>query len=242
MVAALVSVLAVVAPPTVAVSDTVAGEGASAVFVVRLSATARRVVTVRFATADGSATAGADYLRRRGTLLFGRGERTKRVSVPVMDDAEPEGEETFFLIVSKPRGAKVARPRASARIRASDLPAPFTLHADLSAADEVPSVANPTGRGTAVIVFDAAREEVSFTVSVQGMTPGPSGLARGARREFPATVLVFDTQFPATGTLTGTKRLELPTILDVRATPSSYAVRVASAEGFDFIRGHLALP
>jgi hypothetical protein len=242
MLAALVSVLAIVGPPTVTVADTAVGEGASAVFVARLSAKPRRPVTVRFATADGSAAAGADYAARRGTLVFARGERTKRVSVPVVNDTEPEGEETFFLSLSRPRGAKLARTRASARIRASDLPAPFTLRADLSGADEVPAAANQTGRGTAALVFDAAREEVSFTVAVQGMRPGPSGLARGARREFPATVLVFDTQFPATGPLSGTKRLELPTILDIRATPGSYAVRVASVEGFDFIRGHLAPP
>src|SRR5919197_516691 len=112
MLAALVSARAV-GPPTIAITDT----AASAAFVVRLSATARRAVSVRFATRNGSATAGSDYAGRRGTLVFARGERAKWIRVPVVDDAEAEGEETFFVALSRPRSARLVCARASARIR-----------------------------------------------------------------------------------------------------------------------------
>jgi hypothetical protein len=226
--------------PTVSVSGGSFAEGPPVVFLVRLSAPAKRKVTVRFATADGSARGRIDYTPRVGTITFAAGQRSKRVMVSVNDDDEPEVDETLFLVLSAPRGAKLGTRRATATIRASDLPAAFTLRADLSGADEVPEVAHPTGRGTAVVVCNPAREEVSFTVSVQGMNAGPSGIAHGPPRQNALTVLVFGQQFPAGGTLTGTTRLELQTMLDMFRNPGSYLVRVASADAFTFIRGHLS--
>jgi hypothetical protein len=226
--------------PTVSVSGGSFAEGPPIVFLVRLSAPAKRKVTVRFATADGSARARVDYTPRGGTIAFAAGQRSKRVTVGVNDDDEPEGDETLFLVLSAPRGAKLGTRRATATIRASDLPSPFTLRADLSGTDELPDVAHPTGRGTAAVTLDAAREEISFTVTVQGMNAGASGIAHGLARQNVTTLLVFAEQFPAGGALTGTKRLELQTLLDLYRHPESYCVRVASADAFTFIRGHLA--
>jgi hypothetical protein len=226
--------------PTVSVSGGSFEEGVQVVFVARLSAPSRRKVTLRFATADGSARARIDYTPKSGTVVFAPGQRSKRVSVGVNDDAEPESAETFFLVLSAPRAAKLATRRATVTIRASDLPAPFSLRAGLSAADEQPDVAHPTGRGTALLTLDAAREEVSFTLTVQGMNSGPSGIAHGPAKQPVTTLLVFAEQFPAGGTLAGTKRLELQTLLDVYRNPGNYCVRVASADAFTFIRGQLA--
>lgn len=233
------SIVLAAGTPTVSVSGGSFEEGPPIVFVVRLSQAAKRKVTVRFATADGSARARIDYTPRNGVIVFAPRERSKRVVVGVNDDAEPEISETVFLVLSAPRGAKLGTRRATATIRASDLPSGFTLRADLSGADEVPEVAHPTGRGTAVMVFDPAREEVSFTVAVQGMNAGQAGIAHGPPRQNALTVLVFGQQFPASGTLTGTARLELQTMLDLQRNPGSYCVRVASADAFTFIRGHL---
>jgi hypothetical protein len=226
--------------PTLSVSGGSFEEGLPVVFVARLSAPAKRKVTVHFATADGSATARIDYTPRGGVIVFAPGQRSKRVSVGLNDDAEAEGDETFFLVLSAPRGAKLGTRRATATIRASDLPSAFTLRAELSAVDELPDVAHPTGRGTAVVTLDAAREQISFTVTVQGMHAGASGIARGLARQPVSTVSVFAEQFPAAGTLTGTKRLELQTLLDLYRNPGNYCVRVASADAFTFIRGQLA--
>lgn len=226
--------------PTVSISGGSFEEGVPAVFVARLSRSPKRKVTVRFSTANGSATARIDYTRQAGVIVFAAGQKSKRVTIGVNDDAEPEGEETFFLVLSAPRGARLATRRATATIRASDLPAAVSLRAELSAADEQPDVAHPTGRGTAVVTLDAAREQISFTLMVQGMNAGASGIAHGPARQAVATVLVFAEQFPTGGTLTGTKRLELETLLDLYRNPGSYCVRVASADAFTFIRGQLA--
>ncbi|MCY4555213.1 MAG: cadherin-like beta sandwich domain-containing protein, partial [Chloroflexi bacterium] len=74
-------------------------------FAVTLNRAAAREVSVDYATADDTATAGADYTAVSGTLVFAAGETAKTVSVPVLDDAVDEGKERLYLHLSNPRGA-----------------------------------------------------------------------------------------------------------------------------------------
>ncbi|MCY4558835.1 MAG: hypothetical protein OXF79_21135, partial [Chloroflexi bacterium] len=74
-------------------------------FAVTLSRAAAHEVSVDYATADDTATAGADYAAVSGTLAFAAGETAKTVSVPVLDDAIDEGREVMHLHLSNPRGA-----------------------------------------------------------------------------------------------------------------------------------------
>ena len=83
------------------------GAGASVAFEVSLSNAATETVTVDYATADGTAEAGSDYTATSGTLTFAAGETSKTVSVPVLDDAVDEGEETFTLRLSNAAGARI---------------------------------------------------------------------------------------------------------------------------------------
>ncbi|MCY4027364.1 MAG: hypothetical protein OXH75_13770 [Acidobacteria bacterium] len=76
-----------------------AGEGETMEFTVTLRSASSRAVTVQYATADGTATAGADYTSTSGRLVFSAGETERRVSVPVADDDEVEDNETFTLAV-----------------------------------------------------------------------------------------------------------------------------------------------
>ena len=77
-------------------------------------------VAVAYATADGTATAGADYTRTSGTLSFAPGETGKTVAVPVLDDAIDEGEETFTLRLVNASGARIADGTATGTIENSD--------------------------------------------------------------------------------------------------------------------------
>jgi hypothetical protein len=56
------------------------------------------VMTVGYATADGTAQAGLDYQAVSGTLTFKAGETSKDVVVPIIGDTLLEGDEVFFLI------------------------------------------------------------------------------------------------------------------------------------------------
>ena len=94
-------------PARIRVADARAKEGkdASLDFAVTLSRAASGPVSVDYATADGTAAAGADYTATSGTLTFAPGETEKTVSVALLDDAIDEGKETFKLELSNPRGA-----------------------------------------------------------------------------------------------------------------------------------------
>ncbi len=62
-------------------------------------------VTVDYATADGTATAGNDYTTASGTLTFDPGETSKTFSVPILNDALDEGDESLSLALSNPTNA-----------------------------------------------------------------------------------------------------------------------------------------
>ena len=109
-------------PVTVSVADARAEEGADETidFAVTLSRAASGTVTVDYTTADGTATAGADYTARKGELTFVPGETAKTVAVPVLDDAHDEGEETFTLRLTAATGARIADGVATGTIENTD--------------------------------------------------------------------------------------------------------------------------
>jgi hypothetical protein len=83
------------AQPTISIGDVSQVEGDSGttsfVFTVTLSNPSWQTITVDFATADGSATAGSDYEAASGTLTFLPGETTKTIVVTVYGDTVAEG-------------------------------------------------------------------------------------------------------------------------------------------------------
>ena len=107
-----------VAGPGLSVADTQVREAEGAVlsFRVTLEEAQASTVSVRYATSDGTATAGADYEAVSGALRFGPGETAKTVSVPVLNDAHDEGSETLTLALSAPFGAEVADGTATGMI------------------------------------------------------------------------------------------------------------------------------
>ena len=96
----------VLGPPRLSVADARIEEaaGAKVDFEVTMSRASEGTVTVDYATSDGTATAGADYTETSGTLTFAPGETAKTVEVAVLGDDHDEGEETFTLTLSNPRG------------------------------------------------------------------------------------------------------------------------------------------
>jgi hypothetical protein len=85
-------------------------------------------VTVGYATADGTATAGTDYQSASGPLTFAPGETNKPVNVTVNPDAPAEGMETFAVDLSGAVGAGIGRGTAGGRIL--DPPAGGDFNAD----------------------------------------------------------------------------------------------------------------
>lgn len=129
-------------PPTVTVANVSLNEGnsgtATARFTVTLSAAATGPVTVIYATANGTATAGSDYAARSGTLSFAAGETTKTLDVLVSGDTLVESDETFLLRLTGASGASIATAKAIGTIRNDDqsatiAPVTFTKRSDWGA-------------------------------------------------------------------------------------------------------------
>ena len=162
-------------PRAVSVSDASAAEGDSVVFTVSLSATSSQQVTVDYATSDGTATAGEDYTATSGTLTFQAGETTKTISVPITDDTEDDGGETFTLTLSNASGADLGDAEATGTIRdtktAVDLSADFPESAFTSkrhtGSDDRPQV---------VVAFSEAVAEFAANTPSVSVT-GASGLS-----------------------------------------------------------------
>jgi len=116
---------AVAAPPAVSIADARVVEGNSgttnATFAVTLSEAAASSVTVNYATANGSAVAGSDYIAGSGTVTFAVGETSKTVSVGVVGDGTVESDEIFTVTLSNPSGATLSRTVATGTIANDDV-------------------------------------------------------------------------------------------------------------------------
>ena len=104
-----------VALPNLSIADVTVTEGnggtTAAVFTVSLSPASAQTATVNFATADGTATAGQDYVGGSGTVTFPPGSTTQPVSVSVLGDVAVEGDETFLVNLSGAVNANVVDPQ-----------------------------------------------------------------------------------------------------------------------------------
>jgi hypothetical protein len=112
---------------SISVNDVTLAEGnagtTNAVFTISLSAPAAAPVTVNFATANGSATAPADYQVTTGSRTFGPGVTTQTVSVPVVGETAVEPHETFTLNLSGPVNATITDGQGVGTILNDDFPA-----------------------------------------------------------------------------------------------------------------------
>ena len=116
------AVATVQGPLALSVADAEAQEGPGVTldFEVTLNRAASGTVTVDYATADGTATAGADYTAASGMLTFAPGETAKTVNVPVLDDAHDDTGETLTLTLSNATGARIRDGEATGTIENSD--------------------------------------------------------------------------------------------------------------------------
>jgi hypothetical protein len=61
-------------------------------------------ITVDYATSDGTAKAGLDYVTTSGTLSFPEGSFSRTITIPILDDQFMEGAEQFSISLTKPSG------------------------------------------------------------------------------------------------------------------------------------------
>ncbi|HEX8251393.1 MAG TPA: FG-GAP-like repeat-containing protein, partial [Pyrinomonadaceae bacterium] len=107
-------------PPAIAIENLSVSEGnqgtTAANFTVRLLTPSALTASVNYSTANGSATAPADYQSTSGVLTFAPGETIKTIAVAVLGDTIPEPDETFFLNFSNAVNATLPGSQAQATI------------------------------------------------------------------------------------------------------------------------------
>jgi hypothetical protein len=101
-----------------------AEEGPSATFTLSLSRESGKIVTVDYATGDGTAAAPSDYAARNGTIIFMAGETSKTVSIALVHDALVEADETFTLALSRTVNAALSDGQGVATIVDDDAAPP----------------------------------------------------------------------------------------------------------------------
>ena len=167
-----------------------------AIFTVSLTSASSSDVSVHYATADGTATAGSDYTAKSGTLTIPAGSTSGIIQVPIRGDTSVEADETFFLNLSSPVNASIADAQGQGTILNDDttisvsnvtLPEgnsgtrAFSFIVSLSAASAYPITVNYlTANGTATagsdytaiattpLVFAAGQTSKTVTVAVNG--------------------------------------------------------------------------
>jgi hypothetical protein len=132
------------APPTpgalsLTASSFSVGEGGGTVTI-----TARRtggsdgIVTVAYATASGTASAGTDYQNTSGLLTWGNGDAAnKSFSITILDDSAVETAETFTVTLSNATGGAALGTPLTAQVTITDDDAPVPA----------PAPAAPSGGG-----------------------------------------------------------------------------------------------
>jgi len=129
---------------TYSVAENVAG-GILTITVDRVGGSAG-AVSVDYATADGTATAGSDYTAIPVTTLnIGDGVTSETFDITILDDTTYEGDETFGVILSNAVGATLGTPSSAEVTITEDDPAP-----------NVAPIANPdvtsTPRNTPLVI------------------------------------------------------------------------------------------
>jgi hypothetical protein len=99
----------------VAVPEGHAGER-DAQFLVTLATPSVNPTTVHYATADGSATAGSDYVARSGTLTIPAGAVSRILPIPIIGDSLHEGDETLTVTLTNASGATITQAVGTATI------------------------------------------------------------------------------------------------------------------------------
>ncbi|MFN8523367.1 MAG: Calx-beta domain-containing protein [Chloroflexota bacterium] len=167
-------------------------------FPVSLSASSAQVVTVQYATQNGTATAGSDYTATSGTLSFAPGVTNQNVNVQVSGDTVVEPDETFTLQFANPTNATFSGSSlATGTIRNDDGPPDLRVF---------PAFVTEGNTGTTNLVFLAILNRpaittvaVNYSTSDGTATAGSDYAASGGTAVINVGLLTTTISVPVSG-------------------------------------------
>jgi outer membrane protein assembly factor BamB len=153
---------------------------------VTLDLEAPRPISLRFATANGTAVAGSDYLSTNGVVAIPAGALEATFNVVVLGDGSDEPDETFFVDFVAPPEALLATNRISVTLRNDDEPPVVALQslqvqegaAGQTTANLVLSLSEPSGYAVTVdyaSIDGTATAGIDY-LPVQGTVTLPPGV------------------------------------------------------------------
>lgn len=138
-----------------ATAYTIAEAGGTATIAVTRSGGASGAVSIQYATANGSAIAGADYTAASGTLNWADGDAAaKSFTVAIANDTAVESSETIALALSAPTGGATLASPSSATL---------TIVDDDVAAPAIGLSASALAFGSVTVATTAAARTVTVT-------------------------------------------------------------------------------
>ncbi len=141
--------------PLIAINDiTINEEDGLATLAICLDAIADEDVTVDYATTNGSAIAGDDYIASTGTVTIPAGMLCMIIDLPILDDNNPESTETFEVILSNPNGGSIYDGTGIVTILDTDTPADGCSAISIEANDAVITVGGYSDPIVFVKVYD----------------------------------------------------------------------------------------
>lgn len=229
--------------PTLAIDNVTVIEGnagtVTATFTVTLNTASGQSVSVNYATADGTATSGSDYVATSGMLTFTPGQTTQSIGVTVNGDIVPEGNETFGVTLSGAANATIATATGTGTISNDDVPvtvSPGSLPAATVALPYAQTISASGGVGAYSFAVTAGALPAGITLTTGGVLSGTST----AGGTFNFTITATDSS-PVPGPFSGSQAYTLivnpasvvlpATILPSGVTAVPYASSLTSATG-----------
>nr|WP_308686081.1 putative Ig domain-containing protein [Xanthomonas arboricola] len=236
--------------PALSIDDVSVNEGNSgtttATFTVSLSMASGQTVSVNYATADGTATAGSDYVARSGTLTFAPGVTAQGVAITVNGDTAVESNETFSVGLSGASNASIARATGTGTIVNDDVVVtvgPASLPAATAGSAYSQTLSASGGTAPYTFAITAGALPAGLTLSAAGVLSGTptasgsfnftatatdsGGSPTSGNRAYTLTVAVATTTLPATNLPAGTAGQAYSSALNPATggvTPYTYAV------------------
>jgi hypothetical protein len=178
-------------PSTLRIDDARIAEGSvgstSVELKVSLNRPSERVVTVSYATRDGTAMGGVDYADAADTLAFTPLQTERTITLPIGADRSVENDETFTVTLSDPVNATLDKAVATVTVVDDDLtPAntPALSVDDVEVASEGDSGSRPVTFTVRLAPAPGRTAAVSYATADAGATAPADYAAVSGRLEF----------------------------------------------------------
>lgn len=150
-------------------------EGTNASFTVSLSSPSSDVVTIHYASSDGTALSGTNYSSATGTLTFNPGQTSKTITVPTIDAGSYFAvAKTMSITLSSVTQAKVAASVATGRITSAHAAPLFAVTVNNGSSQMANVNFLPIDFD---IVFSEAINSATFTTSDVAQSGTASGIS-----------------------------------------------------------------